>query len=508
MDRRKLLQNIKSLQSINNELESMDDLCQDKVNDLKLKINKVICSLEEENNPDIDFKEIVDNIGDGIYITDGQGTIQYINKAYSNHTHLLPEQLVGKTVHQTIDEGIFKKVASPEVLKSKQARILVGYIRTYNDKDIFGYCTLKPIFNIKNEIKHVMLTLYDTNRLKSRYDEFVRLSHTEEPIRIRLDPTSAGLEPIIGFSSSLKNIYNIVEKVAQTDATVLITGESGVGKEGVADYICACSKRNKMPFIKVNCTAIAPSLLESELFGYESGAFTGANSKGKIGLFEKANHGTILLDEIGDLPYDLQTKLLRIIQQKEIIKVGSTTPIKLDVRIIASTNTDFKKKMADGSFREDLYYRLSTIPIHVPPLRERREDIPEIISHYLEHYCKDYNRKMEFSNEYMHIFQRYDWPGNVRQLKNIVEYLVICSEEDYMMNIDQLKKMLNIEEETFQDVLPSFSESVENFEKMIITNTLKKAGSLRKAAQILKIDAATVSRKAKKYGIPLNNIVE
>lgn len=453
----------------------------------------------------IDFKSIVDAFGDGIYVTDKNGVIRYINPAYSRYTELDPDMLLGKSGQQILDEGIFVRIATPEVISSKQPRVLLGYVRTVEDRDIYAYCTVKPILDANGELRYALVTMYDPNLLRGRYAEFSSMNDaTEPPIRVRQDPMLEGMEPVVGSSKALRDVYTIAERVAHTDATVLICGESGVGKEGVADFICTNSARRNKPFVKVNCTAIPANLLESELFGYEQGAFTGADRKGKTGLFEQANGGTLLLDEIGDLSIDLQTKLLRVIQQKELLKVGGTTPIKLNVRIIASTNADLKKKMAEGTFREDLYYRLSTIPIFVPPLRERREDISELIWYFLDYYCQHHHRYIQLSDEHMTIMERYDWPGNIRQLRNVIEYLVVCADDDYLSNINPLLRILDVEGPPAQKLMPTLSESMQSYEKMVIYQTIKKTGGIRKAAEVLGIDPATVSRKVKKYGIELS----
>lgn len=493
---------IHELQGLSDALSGREGLSAPQCTELKKRVDALSGTICKKADESIDFKAIVDACGDGIYISDKGSVIRYVNPAYVQHTKLRPEDLIGKSGQQVLDEGIFKRIVTPEVIETKRPRVLMGYIRTVEGRDIYGYCTARPVFAEDGEIKYVIITLYDPNRLKAQYSEYAQFSnHVEAPIRVRQAPGPDGLEPVVGSSQALVDVYKIADRVAKTDATVLIYGESGVGKEGVADYVCANGRRKDQPFIKVNCAAIAPSLMESELFGYERGAFTGANSSGKIGLFERANHGTILLDEIGELSLDLQTKLLRVLQQKELLRVGSTKPIQLDVRIIASTNANLKKKIAEGTFREDLYYRLSTIPIFVPPLKDRREDITELISYYLDYYCQIHHRDVQFSDEFYAIFQLYNWPGNIRQLKNIVEYLVVCTDTDYMVNMDMLRNILEIENDEFEKVLPGLSNSMQSYEKMIITQALKKAGSVRKAAEILKIDPATMSRKISRYGI-------
>jgi PAS domain S-box-containing protein len=464
-------------------------------------------SLVAEREAEIDFKAVTDSLSDGIFLTDKANVIRYINPAYSEYTGLKPEEVIGKTSEELVEEGVFKRVATPEVIKTKRTQILLGYVRTVDDRDLYGYCIVRPVLNGDGEVRYAVVTLYDPERLKGRYSEFSRGNDAVElPIRVREGVSEDAPEPAVGSSQGLKNAYAIAKRVAATDATVLIFGESGVGKEGVADYICANSPRRNKPFVKVNCTAIPANLLESELFGYEKGAFTGAGARGQAGLFERAQGGTILLDEIGDLSIDLQAKLLRVIQQKELMRIGGTNLIKLDLRIVSSTNADLRKKIEEDKFREDLYYRLATIPIHVPPLRERREDIPDLINYYLEFFGRHHHRHIEISDEHMRVFEGYDWPGNIRELRNVVEYLVVCADENYLSNINALLRMLGVDgySRDTQGLLPTLEESMNSYEKGRIMQAVRKTGGVRKAAVVLGVDPATVSRKMKKHNISLS----
>ncbi|UPG63899.1 sigma-54 interaction domain-containing protein [Metabacillus endolithicus] len=307
----------------------------------------------------------------------------------------------------------------------------------------------------------------------------------------------------IGQSPAIFQIKSLIEQVSQTDATVLITGETGVGKEVIASEVYKNSSRKDQPFIKVNCAAIPESLLESELFGYERGAFTGAQQKEKLGLFELANRGTLLLDEIGEMPIKLQSKLLRCLQEKEITRVGGTRPIKIDVRVIAATNQNILKQIKEGLFREDLYYRLNVIPIKIPPLRDRKDDIYLLLHYFLEKFNKRYNKQKKIDPETADFLTTYHWPGNVRELENTIERLVIISENQYI-NVDQV--ILTLGDESTSNKLSqhstfSLKEAVEKVEKELIYNALKKHGSTHKAAKVLGVTQPTVVRKAKTLGI-------
>lgn len=293
-----------------------------------------------------------------------------------------------------------------------------------------------------------------------------------------------------------------------TDATVLITGESGTGKELIADAIYKNSRRSQKPFIKINCSSIPASLLESELFGYEKGAFSGASAQGKKGLFEAANTGTLLLDEIGDMPMDLQAKLLRAIQSSEITRVGGTAPIKLNIRLIASTNCNLKEKIANGTFRSDLYYRLHVIPISVPPLRDRKEDIPLLCRHYLNIFSEKYNRPVSLSEENLDTLTNYSWPGNIRELRNIMEYLAVCCADSPQIENSFLYSIFDMETDNAYLELNqnmTLNEAVSTYEKEFLKNTIKDVKNLKEASQILNVDISTVSRKLKQYGLSIKH---
>ncbi|SHK16202.1 sigma-54-dependent Fis family transcriptional regulator [Thermocrinis minervae] len=307
------------------------------------------------------------------------------------------------------------------------------------------------------------------------------------------------LEGIIGRSPAVKNLIELILKVAKTDVNVLITGESGVGKSLIAKAIHFQSSRKNRPFVTINCSAIPETLLEAELFGYERGAFTGAYTS-KKGKFELAEGGTVFLDEVGDMPLSLQPKLLRVVQEKEIERLGGEHTIKVDVRIISATNKDLKKLVEDGLFREDLYYRLSVFPIHVPPLRERKEDIPVLVDHFLQLFNKRYNKKVGFDTRAMDVLMEYPWPGNVRELESTVERLVILKDglitpkdlPSYLFSEDTKEKLKN---------LPSFVESTEREE---IIKALEKTGYVKsRAAKLLGLTLRQLDYRIKKYRIPI-----
>jgi DNA-binding NtrC family response regulator len=315
-------------------------------------------------------------------------------------------------------------------------------------------------------------------------------------------------ENFIGDSPQMNKVFRIIEKVADTDSTVLILGESGTGKELVARAIHYHSSRRDNPLIPVNCGAIPEELLESELFGHEKGAFTNA-IRTRIGRFELAHGGTIFLDEVAEMSPHLQVKLLRVLQEQEFERVGGTKTIKCDIRILAATNKDLDKRIESGSFREDLYYRLKVIPIEVAPLRDRRTDIPLLVHHFLEMMPKVKKKKIKgVSKDVMNCLINYDWPGNVRELENIIERMVILSETDYLTIEDLPGKVASrqVPDQALQTLIPdegfSLSHAINEYERQLIINALEKADWVKnRAARLLNMNRTTLVEKIKKQGI-------
>ncbi len=315
----------------------------------------------------------------------------------------------------------------------------------------------------------------------------------------------------IGKSPALRRVFQMVDKVSRTDSTVLISGESGTGKELLARLIHKKSPRSKKPFVPVNCGAIPRELMESELFGYVKGAFTGAY-RGRAGRFEVADGGTIFLDEIGDLPIDLQVKLLRVIQEKTFERVGDSTPIKVDVRIIAATNKDLEEEVKEGRFREDLFYRLNVIPIHIPPLRERKEDIPLLVNHFIEKFNREKGFSIEGVDEdLVKALTNYHWPGNVRELENVVERMVVLAEGNKLTMDDLPEKIKERRErpsESMEEMLSkielpeggiNLKELLERIEEKLINQALEISGGVKeKASKLLGMKRTTLVEKLRR----------
>jgi TyrR family helix-turn-helix protein len=306
----------------------------------------------------------------------------------------------------------------------------------------------------------------------------------------------------------MKTLLSTVVRLAQFDSTILVTGESGTGKELIAETLHKNSTRKNGPFIKVNCGAIPENLLESELFGYDYGAFTGAKKEGKAGYFQLATGGTLFLDEIGDLPFNLQVKLLRVLQNKEIVRVGGSKSIPVDVRIVTGTNHNLLEQVEKKMFREDLYYRLNVVPIHVPPLRDRKEDIPALVTHFMQLYNRKHKLNKKIAPELVDIFMGYSWPGNVRELENLIERLLVVTTKDLITREDLpsfLTEALPSSSEILVTGILPLQDAVETVEKQILTKAYEKYRTTRQMAKELKVDASTVVRKAAKYGITSSN---
>ena len=449
----------------------------------------------------VDFKQVADSLLDGMYITDRDAITRYVNPAYCKHMGITPQEVLGRSVTEIAKEGVlFQKSVSEDVIKLGRNVTGTGIIQDGRGRSAPTYVTGVPIFDEQGQVRHVAVSVFDTDALMYRVTEFRKTVHVEQAVKILDRDNEHEVSVMVGEAPAIREIRRTIARAAPTDVTILITGESGVGKEVIADRIYYASDRQGKPYVKVNCTAIPANLLESELFGYEKGAFTGALNQGKAGLFELANSGTILLDEIGDLPYELQTKLLRVLQQKEIMRLGGTKPISLDVRVIAATNADLKKKMLEGSFREDLYYRLSTIPIYVPPLRERPEDILKLVKHYFFEYCTKHAHTITVPDETLAVFQSYSWPGNVRELQNVIEYMVICCEGN-VLQPSVLADYLGMDSQSIDLHPASLKAALDDYERSLISRALEEYGGVRKAAHALGVDPSTISRKAKKYGL-------
>ncbi|MBA4357355.1 MAG: DNA-binding response regulator [Desulfovibrio sp.] len=340
----------------------------------------------------------------------------------------------------------------------------------------------------------------------SKAMQFARAQQENRHLRRQIQERF-GPENIVARDKSMRHVLDMVHRAAPSRSTVLVTGESGTGKELVAKAIHNQSPRKDGPFISVNCMALNPGVLESELFGHEKGSFTGAVSR-RRGRFELADKGTLFLDEIGELSHDMQVKLLRVLQERRFERVGGADSIEVDIRIVAATNRDLTKAILDGRFREDLFYRLNVVSIHLPPLRERREDIPFLAAHFLDRYAAENGREFKgFTARAMDYLSAYEWPGNVRQLENVIERCVVLSSTD-TVDAEDLPPEIRDEESQFKsavDLLPTkldLSETLEKIEAAVIRRALVRADFVQvKAAELLNVSKSLLQYKLKKYNI-------
>ncbi|MFV0517611.1 MAG: sigma-54 interaction domain-containing protein, partial [Aminipila sp.] len=494
----------------------------------------------------IDFEEICNHLIDAIYVADKNGKTIYVNQAYLDFSGLTINDFVGKSVYEINSEKkLYTNGVIPTVIKTKERTEAVGTVISTNKKI---FITGIPILDENGELKYAVAHDKDIDHLERLKDALALLKSQQVSNNAELEylrQRQLVNKEIIAKSKNMSDAVQTAHTVAATDVTVLIWGESGTGKEVIADYIYKFGKRTGKPFIKINCSAIPSHLLESELFGYEEGSFTGAIKGGKAGLFEIASGGVILLDEIGDMPIDLQTKLLRVLQEKEVCRIGGSKVINLDVRIIASTNKDLLQAIKKGEFREDLYYRLNVVPIYLAPLRERREDIQPLVKRFLDKYNKRYAKLVQLTPGALSILTDYQWPGNIRELKNVMERMIVINSgsEIDAATVKQVLGILpvteftaepqslhstqfqhtseNIAENTSKNITQNTSENtvqnnadhitsengdfiagsiylskadnslkkaVEEFEKDIIRSAISENGSKRKAATALKVD--------------------
>lgn len=470
------------------------------------ELENVSRELEYVKTLNSEMDAIIDSSFDGLYITDGSGMTLRINKAIRRMTGLGEEDLVNKTMNELVETGVLSRSASLVVLERKEP--VTTTLVTVTGTTLLVSAT--PVFDEKGEIFRVVTSVRDISELNMLKQKVEQLEGLKKHFEFRMNEMKIRLsEDLVFKNKEMEKVVYQAMKIAEVDSTVLISGESGVGKEVIGEIIQRNSVRSKGPFVKLNCAAIPENLLESELFGYEPGAFTGARREGKPGLFEVATEGTMLLDEIGDVPLHLQVKLLRALQQKEIFRVGGTKPITIDVRIIAITNRDLEEMVRKGDFREDLYYRLNVVPIHVPALRDRREDIPLLVRHFLTKFNERYNLKKSISPEAIEMMMIYCWPGNIRQLENLIERLVVTTSTEeidiqhlppYFMESDSGTGDNKQQPVSVNSIIP-LKKAVESLERQLLEKTFSITSSCYKAARLLEVDASTVSRKASRYNI-------
>lgn len=446
-----------------------------------------------------DLEEIMENSFDGILVTDGEGNCIFVNTSYTRNTGIEKHELIGHNMRELLNPTWMKTSIALEVLEKRCTVSMEHDTRNGNHILVTG----NPIFDDDDKIIKVVVNtrdLSEINDLKLQLDEAQTINKLFlERIGADVDSLEENPDTVI-VNSHMRDIYEIAKRVSTYNTTVLITGESGVGKELVARYIHQSdSVRKDKPFVVINCGAIPENLLESELFGYEDGTFTGAIKGGKSGLVEQAHEGVLFLDEIGEMPLNLQVKLLRVLESRKVMRIGSSKEKDVDVRIVAATNKDLEKEVREGRFRDDLFYRLNVISLKVPPLRERVDEILPLATKFVNMFNKIYGQNKRITYDLVRKLEEYSWPGNIRELKNVIENMVVVSSNDALYGYDLPWE--RTKENTIFDREPTLKEAVEDFEKRFLERAKERWKTTEKIGEMLDVNQSTISRKMRKYNI-------
>src|SRR6056297_2681776 len=455
--------------------------------------------VENIKNLNLELDSIINSSYDGMLLVDNKLSVERVNSAYLDMIDLTEEKLLNLDLHELEEEKIIYPSAALLAFKEKRD---ITIVQNTNNKRLLTTAT--PVLSQNNEIIRVIVNARDINELDVSIDTNLS-GHEKVKLSIKDGENKHNkMSHIVCKSDEMKRILSIAEKIGDTNSTVLITGDSGVGKEVIARYIHKLDHKRE-ELVKINCGAIPERLLESELFGYETGAFSGARREGKPGLIEKANKGTLFLDEIGEMPLNMQVKLLQVIQEHKVTRIGGTEPIRVDFRLITATNRDLKEMVNQDKFREDLFYRLNVIPIEIPPLTERKEDILPLFEYYVEVFSEKYDKEVKFGPEVKRILLTYEWPGNVREMINLLERLIVTSEDTQIITKDKIKEHLNPKKQTgreqdivVKDIVP-LKKAVSLVEKELLRMARQENKSTYEIAEMLGVNQSTIVRKLNKY---------
>ena len=445
-----------------------------------------------------ELEAIISSSYDGMFITDGTGVVLRVNDAYERITGIQAREIVGKNMKSLITEGYYDESVTLLVMEKRTTTTINQTVK--GDHKIL--VTGNPIFDEQGGLFRVVTNVRDITELSNLQNQLIHTQEQTLKYKAELSHLRALQiqdKDLIFRSSKMMQIIDLAIKVSGVDSTVLIYGESGTGKEMIAKCIHKYGKGVEKPLIQINCAAIPEQLLESELFGYEEGAFTGAKKEGKVGLFELAQNGTLFLDEIGDLPLLLQVKLLRAIQEKSFMRVGGTKTISINSRIIAATHRNLTQMIKDLTFREDLYYRLAVVPIYLPPLRERKEDIPLLIMHFMEKFNQRFQYNKKIASPVICKLVDYSWPGNVRELENVIERMIVMAPLEEI-TMDLLPEAI-LQRNFFPRPGTKLKDAVAQTEVYILNQAYKEYGCWQKVSDALGMNRATIFRKVAKYGI-------
>lgn len=438
----------------------------------------------------MDLQDVFEYAFDEIFVTDDKGIVVRVNSMCERHYQLSAKELVGKHVKELQKEGIFYPSATLEVIEKKRP---VELVQTTKSGEYLHVRT-RPVFDDEGNLRRVISYSRDLTELYQLRQKVEEMDNQLKTYKKELRETYEH-EGLIFKSIAMQKIIETIKKVSVVDSTVLVLGETGVGKSRLVRHLHEVSHRKNESFYEINCAALPTNLIESELFGYSGGSFTGANREGKKGLLESAHKGTLFLDEIGEMPLEIQAKLLQVLQEKTFRPIGGRELKKVDVRIVAATNRDLSTMVKQGTFRKDLYYRLNVIPISIPPLRERTEDILSLIYHYLQHFNKKYGRDVKLAPSTLQMFVGYPWEGNNREIENVIERIVITADD--FVTVEDLP--LSMQEATVEQSGQSLYRMLEEVERNIILKAYKTYGSSYKVAEFLQISQSAATRKIKKF---------
>ncbi|PER49199.1 RNA polymerase subunit sigma-54 [Bacillus thuringiensis] len=438
----------------------------------------------------MDLKDVFEYAFDEIFVTDEQGIVVRVNSTCERHYQLAAEELVGKHVKELQKDGIFYPSATLEVIEKKRPIELVQTTKSGE----YLHVRTRPVFDDEGNLRRVISYSRDLTELYQLRQKVEEMDNQLKTYKKELRETYEH-EGLIFKSLAMQKIVDTIKKVSVVDSTVLVLGETGVGKSRLVRHLHEVSHRKNESFYEINCAALPTNLIESELFGYSGGSFTGANREGKKGLLESAHKGTLFLDEIGEMPIEIQAKLLQVLQEKTFRPIGGRELKKVDVRIVAATNRDLSEMVKQGTFRKDLYYRLNVIPIAIPPLRERTEDVLPLIYHYLQHFNKKYGRDVKLAPSTLQMFVGYPWEGNNREIENVIERIVITVDD--VVTVEDLP--LSMQEAAVEQSGQSLYKMLEEVERNIILKAYKTYGSSYKVAEFLQISQSAATRKIKKF---------
>ncbi|MCM2533323.1 sigma 54-interacting transcriptional regulator [Neobacillus pocheonensis] len=457
-----------------------------------------------DNSPRvIDLKQEMEAImnlsGELVTITNADGIVLRVNNTCEQILGEMESDLVGRAVTALEKNGVINVSSTKHVIQHGRKVTMNQTTKSGRRLMVEGH----PIFNSDGTLSKVINISKDVTEIANLQKKLEETKNVLDYYQQELSFLQKTDQEFVVKSKSMEEVYELACRVADVDATIFLNGETGVGKEVLARKIHNLSNRKGAPFIKVNCGAIPESIMESELFGYAKGTFTGGNKDGKKGLALAAHKGTLFLDEIGELPFNLQAKLLQLLQEKQFTPLGETNPVQVDVRFIAATNRNLEDMVKQGTFREDLYYRLFVIPITIPPLFERKEDIPFLINYFLDVFSQKYKLYKTIDKEVVQFFIDYKWKGNVRELQNTIERLVLTAPTQHIELKDLPDKLLKSETKTSEIIRGNLNlkQEVELFEKQIIIQALESSSTMKEASKKLGVDASTITRKVQKYGI-------